>query len=52
MFSNATAATAARAYSMIGPANIQRIKLFLLILSILSRLIGAGAPESGGSFQG
>ena len=52
MFSNATAATAARAYSMISPVNIQRLKLFLLILAILSLLIGGGAPEAGGNFRG
>lgn len=52
MFSNVTAATTTLANSMTSPANIQRIKLFLLILSILSLLIGGGAPESGGGFQG
>ena len=52
MFSNATAAAAARAYSMVSPVNIQRLKLFLLILAILSLLIGGGAPEAGGNFRG
>jgi len=37
---------------MVSPVNIQRLKLFLLILAILSLLIGGGAPEAGGNFRG
>ncbi len=52
MLSHATASTTALVTSMVSPTNVQRIKLFLLVLAILSMLIGGGAPEAAGSFRG